>query len=104
MLVVRGEKMSGMLSRISQREKPCFSLLMLSSLNGEQLVEAVLLMSVQGLHIFDLLKKQTSLALPPSITLLLQSLYVKTLTLSRLIFFERFCELTPIKHKEMKLS
>lgn len=54
------EKLSGMLSRISQREKPCFSLLMLLRVNEEQIVEAVPLMSVQGLDTFDLLKKQTS--------------------------------------------
>ena len=44
----------------SQREKPCFSLLMLLGVNGEQIVEAVSLMSVQGLDTFDLLRKQTS--------------------------------------------
>jgi len=44
----------------SQREKPCFSPLVLFLVNGEQIAEAAPLMSVQGLDTFDLLKKQTS--------------------------------------------
>lgn len=49
------KKMSGILSRISQREKPGFSVLMMLKVNGEQIVDAARLMSVQGLDFFDLL-------------------------------------------------
>lgn len=57
-LFVGEKKISGILSRISQREKPGFSALMMLKVNGEQIVDAAPLMSVQGRDFFDLLRNK----------------------------------------------
>lgn len=58
-----GGGISGTPSRISQREKPGFSSLMMLRVNGEQIVDAVLLMSVQGRDSFDLLRNKQAFKL-----------------------------------------
>lgn len=60
---VREKKISGILSRISQREKPDFSALMMLKVNGEQIVDAARLMSVQGRNFFDLLRSKQAFKL-----------------------------------------
>lgn len=86
LFVLKKKKISGILSRISQREKPGFAALMMLKVNGEQPADVSCLSKATSSLIFWETNQLLNSALAASVAplLLLESLWVKTLTLRKL--------------------